>query len=199
MATLTVLNIMGHVEEQDFDAFFQEHYQLVYRAAYSVTHNRQDAEDVLQTVFLNVLRRDDPTGLARNVKGYLYRAAIHEAVHLIRARGRQTVVHNLERVERAARTAGSILEDGTRESLLDAIATLRQEDIETLILRYEHGYSDAEIAKMLGYSRVKIAVSLYRARAQLKRLLSAAPSMVSEGIPRRRALALRLSQEGELR
>jgi DNA-directed RNA polymerase specialized sigma24 family protein len=34
-----------------------------------------------------------------------------------------------------------------------------------------HDYSDAEIAKLLGTSRGTIAVSLYRSRAQLKKLL----------------------------
>ena|SRR5437867_8388962 len=199
MAGLTVLNIAGHAGEQDFDAFYREYYPLVYRTAYSVTHNRQDAEDVLQTVFLNVLRRDDPNELPANVKGYLYRAAVREALHLVRARARQAVVHNLESVERAAREAESVLEDETRASLLDAIATLRREDVELLALRYIHGRRDAEIATMLGCSRVKVAVGLYRARAQLKRLLNATPSTVSEGISRRGALGLRLSEEGELR
>jgi DNA-directed RNA polymerase specialized sigma24 family protein len=40
-----------------------------------------------------------------------------------------------------------------------------------LILRYEHNYSDAEIARLLGKSRGAVALMLYRARARLKRLL----------------------------
>jgi DNA-directed RNA polymerase specialized sigma24 family protein len=43
-----------------------------------------------------------------------------------------------------------------------------------LILRYEHNYSDAQIAKMLGKSRGTVAVTLYRTRARLKKLLRAA-------------------------
>ena len=193
---LTELNIRGQPGAQDFDAFYREHYPLVYRAAYSVTHNRQDAEDVLQTVFLNVLRRDDSCELAANVKGYLYRAAVYEALHILRARARQNVAHE---TDRAVTTEGSILEAAARESLQNALAELKPEELEMLVLRYEHGYSDAEVAEMLGCSRVKAAVSLYRARAQLKKLLRATPSVVSKGMPRRQALGLRLSEEGELR
>jgi DNA-directed RNA polymerase specialized sigma24 family protein len=40
-----------------------------------------------------------------------------------------------------------------------------------LILRYEHDYSDAEIAKLLGTSRSAIAVRLFRARARLKKFM----------------------------
>src|SRR2546425_1848262 len=101
MLTATVHKSSGQIGEQSFEAFYQEHYQLVYRAAYSVTHSRQDAEDVLQTVFLNVLRRDDQTEMAKNVKGYLYRAAV-KALGIVRARTRQRIAGDLECVDRAA-------------------------------------------------------------------------------------------------
>jgi RNA polymerase sigma factor (sigma-70 family) len=50
---------------------------------------------------------------------------------------------------------------------------LRPRAVEILVLHYEHNYSDAEIAKMLGTSRGTVAVSLFRSRARLKKLLSA--------------------------
>jgi RNA polymerase sigma factor (sigma-70 family) len=53
------------------------------------------------------------------------------------------------------------------------VAELSRGAAEILILRYVHGCSDAEIAKRLGTSRGTIAVSLYRSRARLRRLMSA--------------------------
>jgi RNA polymerase sigma factor (sigma-70 family) len=44
---------------------------------------------------------------------------------------------------------------------------------EILILRYVHGYSDAEIAKFLGTSRGTIAVSLFRSRSRLRKVIRA--------------------------
>jgi DNA-directed RNA polymerase specialized sigma24 family protein len=40
-----------------------------------------------------------------------------------------------------------------------------------VILRYLHNFSDAEIATLLGTSRGVIAVTLYRSRARLKKIL----------------------------
>jgi RNA polymerase sigma factor (sigma-70 family) len=57
--------------------------------------------------------------------------------------------------------------------LIEAIAQLDPPVVEMLVLRYEHDYSDAEIAKLLGKSRGVVAVTLYRARARLKKLLRA--------------------------
>ena len=37
---------------EDFEEIVRQHYLLVYRTAYSVTGSPQDAEDVLQNVFL---------------------------------------------------------------------------------------------------------------------------------------------------
>jgi RNA polymerase sigma-70 factor (ECF subfamily) len=179
MLTATVLKKNGQSEEQRFDAFFQEHRQLVYRAAYSVTGSRQDAEDVLQTVFLNVLRHPEQTERARNIKGYLYRAAINEALYILRARERQRIVGDLECVEHVAGPAGSRFEVRIREDLRDAITKLKPEEVEIFLMRYEYGYSDADIARMLGYSRVKIAVTQYRARAQLKKLMRETASAVA--------------------
>ena len=56
----------------------------------------------------------------------------------------------------------------------DVIAQVKPRAVEILILHYEHDYSDAQIAHMLGTSRGTIAVTLYRTRARLKKLLSRA-------------------------
>ena len=55
--------------------------------------------------------------------------------------------------------------------LYEAIARLRPKTASIVILRYLHGYSDRDIAKMLGTSRSVIAVTLFRARVRLKSLL----------------------------
>jgi RNA polymerase sigma-70 factor (ECF subfamily) len=57
------------------------------------------------------------------------------------------------------------------QNLLDSIAQLKPRAVEILLLRYAHDFSDAQIAKMLGKSRGTIAVSLYRARARLRKLM----------------------------
>src|SRR5262245_56264568 len=115
--TSTVPNKDGRMEGQGFEAFFQEHYAMVYRAAYSVTRSRQDAEDVLQTVFMKVLRRENQKEFAANVSRYLYRAAVNEALHVVRSRTRQPVVSDPECVERVAAPGASRLEDDMCETL----------------------------------------------------------------------------------
>jgi RNA polymerase sigma-70 factor, ECF subfamily len=155
---------------QEFEEIFREHYRLVYRTAYSVTGSRQDAEDVLQTIFVRLLQRELPPELVKNPKAYLYRAAVNVSLNVLRSRKRQRLATAIDTLEVPARDAAQP-DDGLQRNLLDALAELKPRTVEMLILRYEHNYSDAEIAKMLGKSRGTIAVTLYRARARLKRLL----------------------------
>src|SRR5437870_4801986 len=58
---------------QEFEEIFREHSGLVFGTACSITHNGEDAEDVVQTVFLRLLRRGIPPEFQKNPKAYLYR------------------------------------------------------------------------------------------------------------------------------
>jgi RNA polymerase sigma factor (sigma-70 family) len=104
-----------HVREpgvDELEAIFQEHNQLVYRTAYGVTGSAQEAEDVLQTVFLQLLRSGVPPGLRKNPKGYLYRAAVNQALNAVRSRRRRAEVFDPATLERAIDTL-----HGNREQL----------------------------------------------------------------------------------
>jgi RNA polymerase sigma-70 factor (ECF subfamily) len=173
MSIAAVPSSAGEALANEFEALFLEHHELVYRTAYSVTGNRADAEDVLQTIFLRLLR-GLPPDFDRNPKGYLYRAAVNLSLNILRSRKRQAPADGLERLPAPVDTTPAPADDPLRRALLDAIGQLKPRAVEILILHYEHDYSDAQIARMLGTSRGTIAVTLYRTRARLKKLVSRA-------------------------
>src|SRR5262245_40536379 len=72
----------------EFERLFREHSHFIYRTAYSVTGSSQDAEDVLQALFLGLLQRGLPPGLKENPKAYLYRAAVNLSLNTLRTRRR---------------------------------------------------------------------------------------------------------------
>ena len=175
MSTADVFNVIDEPLAQELEEIFRTHYSLVYRTAYSVTGNPQDAEDVVQNLFVGLLRRGCPPGPRENPKGYLYRATINLSLNAVRSRRRHI---NAVDESRLVAPAADFVEDNApdpeadlQKRLVDAIAQLHPRAVEMLILRYEHNYSDAEIGKLLGRSRGVIAVTLHRARARLKKLL----------------------------
>jgi hypothetical protein len=56
----SVTTMAGEAFPREFEEVFQEHYVLVYRTAYGVTGRVEDAEDVVQTIFLRLLQRERP-------------------------------------------------------------------------------------------------------------------------------------------
>src|SRR5215469_10061716 len=70
----------------DLESVFREHHAMVFRAAYRVTGNATDAEDVLQTVFLRMMKRDPSAEPVDNIASFLHRAAVNAALDLIRSR-----------------------------------------------------------------------------------------------------------------
>jgi len=61
--TATVQRTNVRVLPEEFERLFHEHHGLVYRAAYRITGRAEDAEDVLQTLFVRLLRRSEALDL----------------------------------------------------------------------------------------------------------------------------------------
>ena len=153
---------------ESFEKVFREHSEFVYRTAYRVTGSVEDAEDVLQSLFVRLLRRELPPDFEKNPKAYLYRSAVNLSLNLIRTRKRTVLTGAVEDLE-SARRVESRGQAEIEERLREAMAALHPRAAEILILRHVHDYTDAEIARLLGTSRGTIAVSLFRTRARLRK------------------------------
>src|SRR5262250_3097862 len=105
MSTLAAPKVNDKQSTQEFERIFREHSQFVYRTAYGVTGNAEDAEDVLQTIFLRLVRRDIPPNLKRNPKAYLYRAAVNVSLSTLRSRRQRELIGDLDGFEHSVHAA----------------------------------------------------------------------------------------------
>ena len=163
----------GEALSQELEALFLEHSQLVYRTAYAITGHRQDAEDVLQSVFVNVLHRGLTAEVRQHPARYLHRAAVNASLNVLRSRKRRKLVDGLDihEIPASPERAEARERDERHEQLTEAMARLTPRALEILMLRYQHDYSDAQIAALLGTSRGVIAVTVYGIRTRLRTLL----------------------------
>jgi RNA polymerase sigma-70 factor (ECF subfamily) len=173
MSAVTLFSVTRKASTQEFDPIFREHYQLVYRTAFSVTGTPEDADDVVQTIFLRLLGRESPPDLKKNPKGYFYRAALNLSLNTVRLRKRQILVGDSEIFDRAVYATDADPQEKMDMRLWEAIAELHPSAAEMLVLRYVHGYSIRDIAKLLGTTSSTVAVSLFRSRARLKKIIRA--------------------------
>ncbi len=157
---------------------FRAHHSLVFRTAYRITGNAADAEDVSQTVFLRLLRRGTGADIAKNdalenEEAYLRRAAINAALDVIRSRQSDRTV---ELPDLPAEPASDDPRDyrlALGQALGRAMAQLKPRPAEIFALRFLEGYSNREIARMLGISQILVAVIVHRTRQQLRKALGA--------------------------
>lgn len=164
-------------------AAFEQHGRQVFRTAYRITGNVEDAEDVLQTVFLNTLRRgrEQTQGghLGRTPGSYLARSAVNGALDVLRRR-RAGLDSDTDAVGEMPDTASpgaaqKVWQEELRVRLRAALSTLSPNWAEIVALRYFEDLSNVEIAELLGTSASTVAVTLHRARARLRSVLAGTP------------------------
>ncbi len=141
---------------------------MVFRTAYRVTGSASDAEDVLQTVFLRMVKRSDAPDIQKP-ESYLRRAAVNAALDIVRAR-RDSDAMSVEDLPTSA-SCTELRE--LRDELRRALAILSPKLAEIFALRFFEGHSNQEIGTMLGMSQVFVAVSVHRARRQMQKWMEA--------------------------
>src|SRR5437660_995721 len=167
----------AEVSHSKIAELFERHHDRVFRTAYRVTGSAADAEDVLQTVFVRVVRGHEAAANAENSEAYFTRAAINASLDLIRSRKRSNTfaVGDVENIEAAASFRSSQTPEREHEDrelrnlIREAVTKLGTTAAEMFVLRYFEGLGNAEIARALNTSPLVVGVTLHRARARMRR------------------------------
>lgn len=142
------------------------------RKAKRMLHNRTDAEDVVQGLFVDLLQGGGAAGpdSAQLELGYLYRAVTHRCLNVLRdARNRRRL---LEQREAPALPARTTCEQRAidLDLLLKLSAQLDALSFEMLVYRFIDDMTQDEIAELTGYSRKTVGKRLDDARQTVLRL-----------------------------
>ena len=173
-AALKPLRIVKPQPAGELETLFQTHHGRVFRTAQRITGSAADAEDVLQNVFLRLVKGQEDYDLSRNPEAYLSRAAINASLDLLRSRTRAKAVA-LDDLESDSLASGFLNPEAVhadRELHLlvrEAVARLGKTAGEMFVLRYYEGFDNKEIAVMLNTSPLVVGVVLHRARTKLRK------------------------------
>ncbi len=148
----------------EFERVYREHSQAVYQSAFRILANSADAEDVLQTVFLRFLRRDASLGWIDQPQHYLRRAAVNAALDILRSRQ-----HGDKSLEDLAQPPSRNATQELSSRLRDALRQIDSTWAELFLLRHVEGFSNKELAQMLGVTQTWVAVTLFRTRQKLQK------------------------------
>lgn len=137
---------------------FDTYHNMVYRLALTMTHSRQDAEDITQTVFLKLL-----DGKSRPAAGkerpWLAAVTVNACKDLLRSFWRR----NMEPLDDMIPAQLS-----EERALFDAVMALPTKYRTVVHLHYYEGYTFAEIGEMLHIKPSAVSMRLHRARNLLR-------------------------------
>lgn len=132
----------------------------IYRLAYARTGSRADAEDVMQEVFLRLVRHKPAFDSEAHARAWLLKVASNCATDLFRLPWR--------RREEPLEEDVSAPEEPGEGSVTEAVLSLPARYRIPIHLYYYEGYSVAEIADITGKREGTIKSHLSRARALLR-------------------------------
>ena len=134
----------------------------VYRFAYSCTRHAADAEDVCQSVFCRLAEGRTELEPGRE-KAWLLTCAANACKNRFRF---------LRRWEGLPLEAAEAVPDESGLAVLEAVLSLPEKYRAPVHLYYYEGYSQKEIAEILGLRLTAVQTRMQRARAILKEVLS---------------------------
>ena len=168
----------------DSDAFrllVEQHSRAVFRLAFRMTGNEQDAEDVVQETFLRAYRQLDKYEARASFSTWLYRIASNYSLDLIRMRKRHEDKRERGKAEERdilqtlpVNTPGPdriVYSSQVQERVNEALNELSAQERTAFVLRHFEGMSIDEIGETLGTGTNATKHSIFRAVQKLRRSL----------------------------
>ena len=159
----------------DIESVVRDHARFVFKVAYSVLRNTEDAEDAAQETFLRVHRSGDLPNV-REIKAWLARIAWRVALDRLRRHPEQSLEPLTEAgFEVRAHDTGAeqaLLQQERVDLLHRMMSTLPDDLRHPLALSTVQEMTSAEIAVILGIPEASVRTRLFRARQLLKEKLA---------------------------
>jgi RNA polymerase sigma-70 factor (ECF subfamily) len=173
------------------DQAYRDHASDMYRVAYGILRDPDEALDATHDTFARAWERWDQYDSQRPLRGWLHGIVVHVALDQLRRRRVRRVA--LPRLGGAsfggtdAIGAGDpAVELAEREVVEDVLDGLRPPVRAVLVLRHVYGYDYAQIGAMLGMSSGNVGSTLTRAHAAIRaRLLAREPTRSEAGFEAR--------------
>jgi RNA polymerase sigma-70 factor, ECF subfamily len=180
---------VAQIRAGDPDAYrvlVERHSHSVFRLAFRMTGNEQDAEDLVQETFLRAYRQIGKFDGRASFSTWLYRIAANCSLDFIRARQRrreqQTPVDEHGQELEAAMPAADPTPDRLtfsgelKQLLAPALESLSPMERTAFVLRHYEGVCIEDIGKALGVHSGAAKHSVFRAVQKLRRALEPAVS-----------------------
>lgn len=170
---MVLTSMEGETSEVDLATLLETYSPLLFRIAHSVLRSRAEAEDVVQDVFLRVIKHRHSLMTVRDVRVWLIRIAWNLAVdRRRRIRPEQLDDSFAESLVASNVPADKAFDQAQRmRAVLYELERLPKGERHVLLLAAIEEMGMAEIAEVLGRSESAVRALLFRARTRLRKRL----------------------------
>ncbi|MBU0678763.1 MAG: sigma-70 family RNA polymerase sigma factor [Verrucomicrobia bacterium] len=163
-----------------YDELMRRYHSRIYGLIYNMTSNKEDAEDLLQEVFVKAYSALDRFQGKSSFYTWLYRIAVNRTINFLKKRRKRTAL-SLDDVDMAIERDPAYVELSSRETPLrgtslselqeklnNALQTLSEKHRTVVVLHDIQGVPHDEIAEIVGASAGTVRSRLFYARQRLQ-------------------------------
>lgn len=161
-----------HQSEKAFTELVERHVDLVFSTAVRLVSDRDQARDVVQTVFADLARQARDHRRITVVSGWLYRRTCFAALDLLRANSSRRAREKTAMELHEANAPTETLWQTVAPHLEEAMAWLSQADQDVIVLRFIENKSLREVGLSLGLSEDTAQKRVSRALGRLRSFYS---------------------------
>lgn len=152
-----------------FERLYSNYHQLVYGIAFSIVKNKQDAEDLVQTVFAKIYTMEKSKLPTKNEASWLYSITKNETINFLKKSRYNISLEDIYEIEDNNDEINRIID---KESYDKRIRGLSNKEKEIISLKVLANLSFDEIGKMLEIPTGTVKWKYYKSLHTLEILLS---------------------------
>jgi RNA polymerase sigma-70 factor, ECF subfamily len=185
-----VREVRENGDKEAFEKIFKSYYKRLHGFAYSFVEQAENAEDIVQTVFLRIWTQRENWNPPGTVKQYLFTAVKNEALNNLRHEkiiidAEEEVIRSFKEFQRENEFSENIDKEEIRIKIENGINELPPRCRQIFLLNRRSGLTYTEIAEYLGVSINTVNTQMGRALKSLRDYLSDyLPALVVTGISR---------------
>ncbi len=151
-------------KEQNFEIFYKECKDYVFKIAFCIIKNKEDSEDIVQNLFLKIYKLPKEKLPTKNEASWLYSVVKNETLNYIKQKRKDINIDDLQ-IYKDDEGISNLINEASYKELMKK---LNSEEELIVKLKTESNFTFKEIAKILGKNENTVKWKYYSAIYTLK-------------------------------